>query len=82
VIDKARSALARHDAEAALVAVDEHAKSFPHGQLAEMREALAVQALVDAGRTAEAKSRGAMFHATFPGSMYGHVVDSALSSIP
>jgi hypothetical protein len=82
VIEKARSALARHDAAAALAAVDEHTKSFPHGQLVEMREALAVQALVDAGRGAEAKARAERFHRTFPSSMYSSVVDGAISSIP
>jgi hypothetical protein len=82
VIEKARSALDRHDADATLAAVDEHTKAFPHGQLVEMREALAVQALVYAGRGAEAKARAERFHRSFPGSMYSPVVDSAISSIP
>lgn len=82
LIDKERSALARHDAEAALLAADEHARAFPKGQLVEMREALAVQALVQTGRNPEARSRAARFHARFPGSLYAPVVDRAISSIP
>jgi hypothetical protein len=82
VIEKARSALARRDAESALAAVDEHARSFPRGQLVEMREALAVQALVYAGRAVDARARADQFHRRFPSSMYRPVVDGAISSIP
>jgi hypothetical protein len=82
VIDKARSALARGDAQAALSAVAEHAGSFRRGQLAEMREAVAVQALVRAGKSPEARARAERFHRAFPGSMYGAIVDGAISSIP
>jgi hypothetical protein len=82
VIEKARSALARRDAESALAAVDEHARLFPRGQLIEMREALAVQALVYAGRAADARARADQFHRRFPSSMYRPVVDGAISSIP
>lgn len=82
VIDKARSALARRDSKAALAAVDEHAKSFPHGQLVEMREALAVQALVHDGRHDAARARAARFRRDFPGSVYLPVVEGAIASIP
>jgi hypothetical protein len=82
VIDQARSAIARRDADAALKAIDEHAKVFPHGQLVEMREALSVQALVYAGRDTEARSRAERFHARFPGSTYASIVDAAIASIP
>ncbi|HVH45650.1 MAG TPA: hypothetical protein VM925_25020 [Labilithrix sp.] len=82
IIDKARSALARRDAAAALAAADEHARAFPHGQLTEMREALAVQALVIAGRTSDARTRAARFHAKYPGSIYAPIVDGAISSAP
>ena len=82
VIERARSALARRDPEGALGAVDQHATEFPRGQLTEMREALAVQALVSGGRAAEARARAQRFHHQFPTSMYGSVVDGAISSIP
>jgi hypothetical protein len=81
VIDKARAALAHRDADAALAAIDEHARAFPRGQLVEMREALAVQALVHAGRGAEARARAARFHRAFPASAYSAVVDGAIASI-
>lgn len=78
VIEKASSAIAHRDGASALAAVEEHAKAFPRGQLVEMREALAVQALVQAGRVGEARSRAARFRQSFPGSLYGGVVDAAL----
>jgi hypothetical protein len=44
LLERARSAILRRDADAALAAVALHAKRFPHGQLAEEREALRTQA--------------------------------------
>jgi hypothetical protein len=82
IIDRAHAALARHDADSALAAVNEHAAAFPHGRLMEMREALAVQALVTAGREKEARGRAVQFHQAFPASMFSPVVDAALGSIP
>lgn len=82
LIDTARSALARRDATSALAALDEHARAFPRGQLVEMREALAVQALVQAGRFDDARARAARFHQRFHGSIYDAVVDGSLASIP
>jgi hypothetical protein len=82
IIEKARSALARGDADGALGAVAEHAKTFPRGQLGEAREAIAVQALVRAGRHAEARTRADRFRRSYPGSTYAPVVDAAISSIP
>lgn len=81
-IEKARSALARGDAESALSAVAEHAKAFPRGQLTEAREAIAIQALARAGRRDEARARAERFRQKFPGSMYSPVVEAAISSIP
>lgn len=82
LVDQARAALARGDADAALSAVDEHARSFSDGQLVEMREALAVQALVQAHEGPRARARAGRFHQRFPGSVYGAAVDAALASIP
>lgn len=82
IIEKARSALTRGDAEGAIAATDEHAAAFPKGQLGEAREAIAVQALARAGRGADARRRAERFHRDFPGSMYGPVVDAAVASIP
>jgi hypothetical protein len=82
VIEKARSALARGDADGALAAASEHARAFPRGQLSEAREAIAVRALAHAGRHQEARMRADRFRRTFPGSMYSPVVEAAISSIP
>jgi hypothetical protein len=78
LIERARSALARGDAPGALLAIAQHQHDFPAGQLSEEREALAVQALVAAGRTQEASQRGARFRSTFPNSLLLPLVDQAL----
>jgi len=70
LVDRARAALARGRAPDALAAVDEHQRRFPRGRLAEEREILAIQALVAAGRSADARLRAARFRTTFPKSLY------------
>ena len=78
LIEIARTALGKNDTAAALDALGKHDAKYPHGQLTEEREALAVQALAGAGRMDEARTRGARFKRDFPGSMLTPVVDSAL----
>jgi hypothetical protein len=82
MVEAVRSALARRDALAALAAADKHQRTFPKGQLGEEREALAVQALVLAGRGAEARARGEKFRQKYPRGLFTPVVDDALSKIP
>lgn len=82
LVTMAQNALARGDSAAALAALDDHAKRFPGGKMAEEREALAVRALVMAGRKEEARTRGERFKKTFKGSMFLPVVDGALGSSP
>lgn len=77
LLDMARTALARGDAASALAAADTHAREFPKSQLAEEREVIAVQALGAANRVPEAKRRAAAFHAAFPKSALGAIVDEA-----
>lgn len=79
-IQQIHSALGRGDTAAALAAVAAHEKRFPNGQQADAREALAVQALVRAGRRDEAEARAARFKKRFPGSFYQSIVDQALGS--
>jgi outer membrane protein assembly factor BamD (BamD/ComL family) len=81
LIETARSALARRDGVAVLQAVDRHAALFPSGQLAEEREALAVQALVITGRADEARARADRFRQRFPNGLYRPIVDAALLTI-
>ncbi len=77
LIDRARSAVARGDATAALEAINTHVVRFAHGRLVEEREALAVQALTRAGRRADAKSRADAFRKSYPESIFGPAVDLA-----
>lgn len=54
LIEQARLALRNHDANAALRALDEHARRFPTGQLATERGHTTIKAYCLAGRTDEA----------------------------
>jgi hypothetical protein len=82
LLDKARAALGRGDNEECLAIVKTHTDAFARGRLAEEREALAVKALVNLGRAAEARRRGARFRAHYPRSLLLPAVESALDSIP
>jgi hypothetical protein len=82
LLDDARSALAKGDSTRALALTDAHVRRFVHPQLAEEREALAVQALVGDGRYDDARSRAAHFRTTWPSSLFLPAVDASLSSIP
>jgi hypothetical protein len=79
LVDTARSALARGRGEDALRAVDEHARRFPQGRLAEEREMLAIQALLLVGNRSGAEQRAQRFHSSYPQSMYGAAVDALLT---
>jgi hypothetical protein len=79
IIEQARMASARQDPAGALSALSEHARIFPAGRLAEEREALAVGALVDLGRFAEARERGGRFKKRYPASVFLPAVDAVLT---
>jgi hypothetical protein len=76
LLDEARASLAKGDASAALAATDRHSKEFPRGQMAEEREALAIQSMAKLGRVADARERAADFKTRYPNSVLGPVVDS------
>jgi hypothetical protein len=82
LLDAARAALVAGDPKAGLDKLASHAQQFPRGALAEEREALSVDALVAAGRYDDAKRRGEVFHARFPGSLFAASVAAALRDIP
>ena len=82
LVDAARSALARGDSASALARIDEHARTFPRGQLSEPRDALRVQALAMAGRADEARAQAARFERTYPNGLYGPVVKDAIGKLP
>ncbi len=58
LLDEARSALARGDANAALASLARHDREFPGGFLGTEAEVVRIQALLASGRRTEAKSRG------------------------
>lgn len=82
LIEDAREKLARGEARDALTKLDEHAHRFPNARLSEEREALAIQALVNAGRHEEAKARATAFRAKWATSVYAPAVDVTIQSIP
>lgn len=79
-IDAARGALASGDPDAALARVHDYQRKFRDGRFAEEAEALEVQALAALGRRAEARTKGARFLASHPGSPYERRVRSAIDS--
>ncbi len=82
ILDEARGALLRGEAQSSLDALERHRRSFAAPLLAEERDALQVQALVKAERYPEARSRAAAFRRRYPDSFYLSMVDSAVASIP
>jgi hypothetical protein len=81
LLDVARTALARGEPDHALAAVGRHAAQFPHGVLAEEREALAVKALAQEGRGADARARADRFRARYPESLFSTAIDSSLQDV-
>lgn len=71
-------ALARGDAEHALVLVDRHARTFPAGVLAEEREALRIRALLALARTTDARRHATEFVARYPRSIHRSIAERAL----
>lgn len=69
LLGEARSAVADQDFAAALVPINEHARRFDRGVLAEEREALRVRALAGLEQTEEAKRAADAFEARFPHSV-------------
>jgi len=70
LIDAGRADLAAGAPSRALESLEAHRREFPRGQLAAEREFLAVQALVQMNRTADAKQRAEELTTRFPSSSY------------
>lgn len=79
LLDMGRMALARGDTAGALSAVASLEAEAPNGQLVEEREVLAVQTLVTANRTADARRRAALFKMTYPTSPLVGIVEDAVT---
>lgn len=69
LLEQARSAL-KSDPARALARANEHRSRFPGGVLVQEREVLAIQALRQLGRSAEADRRTLAFEKAFPGSAF------------
>lgn len=69
LLEQARAALKTNPSRA-LQRVNEHARRFPRGVLVQEREVLAIQALRQLGRDAEAERRAEAFARAFPGSAF------------
>jgi hypothetical protein len=69
LLEQARSAL-KSDPARALSRANEHRARFPGGVLVQEREVIAIQALRQMGRSAEADRRTEAFEKAFPGSAF------------
>jgi len=74
LLQRARAAVAGERFGAALIPIDEHARQFKDGRLAEEREALRVKALAALGRSDEARRAAAAFQSRFPRSVLSPAV--------
>lgn len=81
-IEGARAALARGDAAGTLATIDRYKARFPHGQLREEAEVVAIQALVRAGRGSDARARAALYRARYPDGFFRAAVEDAIRNIP
>ncbi len=77
LLQRAQTALAAGDPEAALARLGEHARGFKDGVLARERDALRVTALCAAGRVGEGRAEAAAFLAAHAGSLLAERVRGA-----
>jgi hypothetical protein len=82
LLERARTALARARGADALSALDEHARTFRRGRLAEERESLRVATLIALGRAAEARAAAERFSKRHPNSLFGPAVQEMVRSLP
>lgn len=76
-LDIARAAIVSGRSQAALDALDRHSRNFPNGELAEEREALAIQALAQLGDATATRTRAEAFRKSYPNSILLPAVDFA-----
>jgi|HubBroStandDraft_2_1064218.scaffolds.fasta_scaffold272260_2 hypothetical protein len=82
LLEQARAAGAREDFVLAIELLDQHARRFRMGRLAEEREALRVRALVGLGRHDEARRAAAEFEAYFPLSPLALAISRMADAVP
>ncbi len=81
LLDQARAALVVNDPGRAIDVLARHEAHFPSPILGEERDAMEVEALVNAGRASEARAKADAFRAKSPQSLFLATVDSAIASI-
>jgi hypothetical protein len=79
LLRQARAALGSNPSRALALCAD-HARMFSGGVLGQEREVIAIEALLRAGRAAEARERGRRFGESFPGSAHARRVASLLEA--
>ncbi|HEX2574075.1 MAG TPA: hypothetical protein VH877_31300 [Polyangia bacterium] len=80
LLDRARTALMQGDMGQTLKLTAHHAHLFPHGQLAEERDSLAIRALAQKGELDTARARALQFRARYPHSIFLPALETALDS--
>jgi hypothetical protein len=81
LVEAARDALARGDADAAIAKLEEHQKKFgARGQLVEERHALTVVAFSQRGDTERAQSAAKAFFRLYPNSLFSDTVRAAAAA--
>ena len=78
MVERARHALAARDPREALDALRAHRRKYPHGELAQERERLAIDALLLQGDMTAARARAREFHRDYPKGLLAPSVDSLL----
>jgi len=82
LLDEARGAIVQGDPIRALDRIEQHRRTFATGILGEERDAMEVEALAKAGRSAEARAKADAFRHHTPNSLFLPAVESAIESIP
>jgi predicted ATPase len=82
LLDEARGALVQGDPTRALDRLAQHRRTFATAILGEERDAMEVEALAKADRSAEAKAKADTFRRRMPNSLFLPAVESAVESIP
>ncbi len=82
LLHRARAALSAGDPRAALDLVDELAREHPASDYTQEREAIAIEALANLGRGAEAQARFDRFVGRYPESTYRHRLGDLLAREP
>ncbi|MBX3215540.1 MAG: hypothetical protein KF850_26110 [Labilithrix sp.] len=78
LVDAARAAMSRRHHDEALRLLADHEASYPNGQLAQQRERLWIQALVETGDVAQARSRTTTFREQHPRGVLSAPLERAL----